>query len=86
MSPAFVGQTISLFKDTSVLIIIGIAELMTTARIILGSEVSNASYWVGLYLFVGFWYFCIAFGFSQLARRWENKSRSGDLVHSLANY
>jgi general L-amino acid transport system permease protein len=86
MAPAFAGQAISLFKDTSVLVIIGVAELMTVARSALGSDVANAQFWVSLYLFVGFLYFCFAFGFSQLVRRWERKNRSGDLVHSLANY
>jgi His/Glu/Gln/Arg/opine family amino acid ABC transporter permease subunit len=86
MIPAFTGQAISLFKDTSVVIIIGVAELMTAARIALGNDVANAPYWVGIYLLAGFLYFCVAFGLSQLAQRWERRTRTGDLVHSLANY
>lgn len=86
MLPAFTGQAISLFKDTSVVIIIGVAELMTTARIALGSDVGNAPYWVALYLLVGLFYFGVAFSVSQLAQRRERQTRSGDLVHSLANY
>lgn len=86
MAPAFVGQAISLFKDTSVVVIIGVAELTTVARSVLGSDVTNITFWVSLYLFVGFLYFCIAFGFSLLAQNWERKNRSGDLVHSLSNY
>lgn len=86
MLPAFTGQAISLFKDTSVLIIIGVAELMTVARSVLGSDVTNTAYWVSLYLVVGFLYFCVAFGVSQLAQRWERRSHSANLVHSLANY
>lgn len=86
MAPAFVGQAISLFKDTSVVVIIGVAELTTVARSVLGSDVTNTTFWVSLYLFVGFLYFCIAFGFSLLAQNWERKNRSGDLVHSLSNY
>ena len=86
MAPAFAGQAISLFKDTSVVVIIGVAELMTVARSALGSDVTNTQFWVSLYLFVGFLYFCFAFGLSQLVQRWERHHRSGDLVHSLANY
>jgi len=86
MIPAFTGQAISLFKDTSVVVIIGVAELMTTARIALGNDVANAPYWVGIYILVGFLYFCIAFGLSQLAQRWESRTRSNDLVYALANY
>ena len=86
MFPAFVGQAISLFKDTSVVVIIGVADLMMIGRAVLGSDVKNLSNWVGLYLFVGFLYFIVAFGFSILARRSERARQSIDLVHSLANF
>jgi len=86
MAPAFTGQAISLFKDTSVVVILGVAELMTVARIVLGSDVGNAPYWVGLFLVVGFFYFAVALSLSRLAQRWERRHRSADLVHSLANY
>jgi His/Glu/Gln/Arg/opine family amino acid ABC transporter permease subunit len=86
MLPAFAGQAISLFKDTSVVIIIGVADLMTLARITLGSDVGNAPYWVSVYLVVGALYFCVAFSLSQLAQRWEQRTQMGDLVHSFANY
>lgn len=86
MLPAFTGQAISLFKDTSVVVIIGVAELMTVARISLGSDVGNAPYWVGMYLVVGLLYFAVAFFLSHLALRWEQRQRTTDLVHSLASY
>ena len=86
MLPAFVGQGISLFKDTSVVVIIAVADLMTVARDLLGSDVKNLVFWVPLYLFVGFIYFCVAFGFSRLANRWEKATKTKDLVQSLANY
>lgn len=86
MLPAFTGQAISLFKDTSVIIILGVAELMTVARIALGSDVENAPFWVSLYLVVGFFYFVVAFTLSRMAQRWEGNHQSGDLTHSLANY
>lgn len=86
MLPAFTGEAISLFKDTSVVIIIGVAELMTVARVALGSDLTNAPYWVSLYLLVGLLYFGVAFSLSQLAQRWEKRHQTADLVHSLANY
>jgi len=86
MLPAFTGQAISLFKDTSVVIILGVAELMTVARVTLGGDVTNAPYWVPLYMAVGLLYFTVAFSLSRLARRWERRTQRRDLVHSLANY
>ena len=86
MLPAFTGQAISLFKDTSVVIIIGVAELMTVARSVLGSDVANTSYWVSMFLVVGLFYFVVAFGVSQLAQRQERRTRSRDLAHSWINY
>ncbi len=85
MWPAFVGQAISLFKDTSVLVVLGVGELMTTARAALGSDIRNAAYWVSLYLLVGLLYMVVALLASQAARRWEQHRTSTDLVHSLAN-
>lgn len=86
MLPAFTGQAISLFKDTSVVVILGVADLMTVARTALGSDVGNAPYWVSTYLLVGALYFAVAFGLSRLAWRLERHANRGDLVHSLANY
>jgi His/Glu/Gln/Arg/opine family amino acid ABC transporter permease subunit len=86
MLPAFTGQAISLFKDTSVVLILGVAELMTVARIALGSDLGNAPYWLPLSFVVGFLYFIVAFTLSRVAQRWEKSHHTGDLVHSLANY
>ena len=86
MLPAFTGQAISLFKDTSVVIIIGVADLMTTARIALGSDIDNSPYWMALNLTVGLLYFVVAFGFSRLAQRRERLSHTGDLIYSFVNY
>ena len=85
MRPAFAGQAISLFKDTSVVVILGVAELMTVARIVLGGDVGNAPYWVSLFLLVGFFYFIVAFLLSRFSLRWERSRQTTDLVHSLAN-
>jgi len=86
MLPAFVGQAISLFKDTSVVVVLGVAELMTVAQIALGSDVGNAPYWVPIFLVVGFFYFIVAFTLSRTAQKWERNHPAGDLIFSLANY
>ena len=43
MLPAFTGQAISLFKDTSVVVVIGVAEVMTIARMALGADVTQCA-------------------------------------------
>lgn len=84
MQPALTGQAITLLKDTSVVVILGVADLTTTARIVIGTEVTNAPYWVATYLTVGLLYFAVAFGLSRLALRHERRLRRGDLVHVIA--
>lgn len=86
MLPAFVGQAITVFKDSAVLIALGVGELMTVARSGLGSDVRNAAYWLPTYLLVGGLYALVALGVSRLAARWERRRRSNDLLYSLANY
>lgn len=86
MLPALAGQAISLFKDTSVVVVIGVAEVMTAARMALGADVTNAPYWVTMYGLVGALYFVVAFGVSQLSRRWERGGRKPDLLHSAFTY
>lgn len=85
MQPALAGQGITLFKDTSVVVIIGVADLTTTARIVLGADVANAPYWVATYLAVGSLYFAVAFGLSRLALRAEDRYQAGDLVRTLTS-
>ncbi len=85
MIPAFTGQAISLFKDTSVVLVLAVGELLTVARIVLGSDVTNTPYWVSLYLLVGLFYLVVALIVSNIAKRWEKKYITSDLVYSLAN-
>ena len=70
MRPALATQAITIFKDSSVVVVLGVADLTTTARIVLGSDVTNAPFWVGTYLLVGFLYWIVAFGLSRLSERW----------------
>ena len=86
MLPALAGQIITMFKDSSVLVALGVGELMTVARSVLGSDVSYVSYWLPTYLLVGGLYGVVAFGVSRAADRLERRRRSSDLLYSLANY
>jgi His/Glu/Gln/Arg/opine family amino acid ABC transporter permease subunit len=85
MLPAFTGQAISLFKDSSVVVVLGVGELMTVARAGLGSDVRNSVYWVPVYLTVGLLYALVALIVSRLAARWERRGRLADQLHNLAN-
>jgi len=86
MLPAYAGQAISLFKDTSVVVVIGVADLMTVGRMVLGSDVKNLPNWLGLYLLVGLLYFVVSSGLSRIAHRLESGKNTADLVFSLSNF
>jgi len=85
MLPAFTGQAISLFKDSSVVVVLGVGELTTVARSALGSDVRNAAYWVPVYMCVGLLYAGVALAISRLAARWERQARVADRLKNLAN-
>ncbi|MFQ5577561.1 MAG: ABC transporter permease subunit [Anaerolineae bacterium] len=85
MLPALTGQAISLFKDTSVVVVLGVGELLTVARAALGSDIANATHWVSLYLLVGGLYLGVAVLASNMARRLERTRPQTGLVYSLAN-
>lgn len=84
MLPAFTGEAISLFKDTSVVLVLGVSELMTVSRTVLSSGGATEPYWVSLSLLVGLLYFAVAFSLSQLAQHWEKGWISAEHIHSLA--
>jgi His/Glu/Gln/Arg/opine family amino acid ABC transporter permease subunit len=73
--PALVGQFISLFKDTSLVMIIGLLDLLGVAR----SMINQAEY-IGTqreaYIFIGIVYFIGAYAMSYTSRRIE-ESGSG---------
>lgn len=84
MIPALLSQAITLFKDSSVVIILGVADLTTTARIVLGSDVANAPYWVATYLTVGLLYFVVAWLASRVASRLEWSADRSGLVSTVS--
>ena len=71
--PSIVGQFISLFKDTSLLAIVGLVDLLGIAQKILANPKFLGRYGE-VYLFVAaiYWVFCYAM--SLASRRLENKS------------
>ena len=80
MRPALVTQAVTVFKDSSVVVVLGVSDLTTNARIALGGDVTNAPFWVATYLMVGLLYWCVAFALSRAARHdrspWQRSVRS----------
>ncbi|MEM7093316.1 MAG: ABC transporter permease subunit [Actinomycetota bacterium] len=77
MRPALVTQAVTVFKDSSVVVVLGVSDLTTNARIALGGDVGNTPYWVATYLLVGFLYWIVAFAVGRLA---ENRHGRGPQV------
>jgi general L-amino acid transport system permease protein len=76
--PALVGQVISLFKDTSLVAIVGLADLLLVARAIvpgqpafIGSQLENL-------VFVALVYWIFTFSFSRASLRIEKKLGLGE--------
>ena len=67
--PGLTTQAITIFKDSSVVVVLGVADLTTTARIALGGDVANAPFWVATYVVVGFLYWIVAFGLARFSER-----------------
>lgn len=75
--PAIVGQFISLFQDTTLLAIVGLAELLGIGR----SVLANPNYlgrYAEVYLFLGiiYWFFCYAMSLGS--RKVEEKLNTGN--------
>lgn len=70
--PAIVGQFIGLFKDTSLVAIIGVFDLLSIGRAVLGQQEYRA-FQAEIYLFIGLIYFVIASGMSYASRRLETR-------------
>ena len=75
--PAVVGQFISLFKDTSLVIIIGLRELLGTAR-----TVASQDEFIGLFrealVFIAIIYFVFSLSMSRESRRLEARLAAGE--------
>lgn len=67
MVPPIVSQFISLLKDTSLVVIVSLAELMHSAKIIM----AEVNYVFPILLLLAVIYFTVNFSLSQVARRLE---------------
>ncbi|QMS91017.1 amino acid ABC transporter permease [Nostoc edaphicum CCNP1411] len=70
--PAIVGQFIGLFKDTSLLSLVGLVELTGIARSILAQPQFIGRY-AEVYLFIGFIYWVFCYSMSLASRRLERQ-------------
>nr|WP_248931076.1 amino acid ABC transporter permease [Paenibacillus hamazuiensis] len=68
MMPPMVSQFISLLKDTSLAVIISLAELMHNAQIVAARDVNNV---IPILLLTGLIYFAVNFLLSVVAKRLE---------------
>jgi general L-amino acid transport system permease protein len=73
VTPAIVGQFISLFKDTSLLALFALFELTGTARTVL-SQPQFLGRNAEVYLFIGLIYWIFCFTMSRLSQRLEVRS------------
>lgn len=70
--PALVGQFIGLFKDTSLLSLVGLVELTGIARSILAQPQFIGRY-AEVYLFIGLIYWLFCYSMSLASRRLERQ-------------
>ena len=68
--PAIVGQFIALFKDTALVFIVGLLDLMGVAESILGNPKWQA-YYVEVYVFVAAIYFIFCYAMSYVSQKIE---------------
>ena len=77
MIPAIVGQFISLYKDTSLVVIVGLLDLLGVAKAVTGQQ-----QWIGtqkeVYAFAGVIYFITCSIMSQASRRLEKQLGVGE--------
>jgi general L-amino acid transport system permease protein len=77
MIPAIVGQFISLYKDTSLVVIVGLLDLLGVAKAVTGQQ-----QWIGtqkeVYAFAGVIYFITCSVMSQASRRLEKQLGVGE--------
>jgi general L-amino acid transport system permease protein len=69
--PAMMSQFVSLFKDTTLVSIVGLFELLGIVDFIVNGQQANRAFQREAYLFVGIIYFVIAYAMAQISRRLE---------------
>jgi general L-amino acid transport system permease protein len=74
--PALVNTFIATFKDTSLVITIGLFDLLSSAKTALNDPVWR-SYYVEVFLFVALIYFCFCFFMSKYSQNLEGELQKG---------
>lgn len=69
--PAIVGQFIALFKDTTLVVIVGINDLLGIGRSIINSDPEFVQLQMEVYLFIAFIYWIFSYLMSLASRRLE---------------
>ena len=69
--PAIVGQFIALFKDTTLVVIVGINDLLGIGRSIINSDPEFVQHQMEVYLFIALIYWIFSYLMSQASSRLE---------------
>jgi general L-amino acid transport system permease protein len=76
--PAIVGQFISLFKDTTLAIIVGISELLFIGKSIINSDPAFIQRQLEVFLFIAFLFWIISYVMSSASRQLEAQLGVGE--------
>jgi general L-amino acid transport system permease protein len=76
--PAIVGQFISLFKDTTLVIILGINELLGIGRAVINSDPEFIQLQLEVYLFIALIFWVFSYAMSQSSYRLESALGVGE--------
>ena len=82
--PALVNTFIGFFKDTSLVLVIGLFDLLSTIKLGL-TEPAWSGFGVEAYLFAALVYFAFCFTISRYSRRFEN-SGSGSPLRAQTSF
>lgn len=80
--PPLVNTFIGFFKDTSLVVIIGLFDFLTTIKVSL-SEPAWSGFGVEAYLFAAFGYFLFCYPMSRYSRNLERQSAPGGQIRAL---
>ncbi len=76
--PALVGQCISLFKDTSLVFIITLTEMLRAGRAVVQGQLEFSGREMEVLLFVGLVFWIVAFSMSRLSHQFERTMGFGE--------
>lgn len=76
--PAIVGQFISLFKDTTLVIILGINELLGIGRAVVNADTEFIRLQFEVYIFIALLFWIFSFAMSYASRRLESALGVGE--------